>query len=216
MESFVCAKRQARMYYKDVRCALGVQKRYESDSKIISNFVQSSIYRKAQSVCLYYSFAEEINTHTLASRVLVDQKQLILPRVNKGCHNLDFYRVQNLSTLCEGTFGILEPSCESSSLIDITQVATCDKSMVVVVPGLVFDKFGYRLGYGAGYYDRTLAKLSHVPCVTTVGLCRTQTLVDDLRAQHIVEAHDRPVDVVITEKCSYDTSITLVHGLRSL
>lgn len=172
MESFVCAKRRARMYYKDVRCALGTQKRYESDSKIISNFVQSSIYHKAQSVCLYYSFAEEINTHTLASRVLVDQKQLILPRVNKVCHNLDFYRVQDLSTLCKGTFGIFEPSRESSSLIDITQVATCDKSMVVVVPGLVFDKFGYRLGYGAGYYDRILDKLSCVAYVTTVGLSR--------------------------------------------
>ena len=209
MESFVCAKRRARMYYKDVRCALGTQKRYESDSKIISNFVQSSIYHKAQSVCLYYSFAEEINTHTLAARVLVDQKQLILPRVNKACHNLDFYRVQDLSTLCKGTFGIFEPSRESSSFIDITQIATCDKSMVVVVPGLVFDKFGYRLGYGAGYYDRTLAKLSHVSCVTTVGLCRDQTLLDDLHALHLVEAHDRPVDVVITQTSMYDTTIKL-------
>ena len=209
MESFVCAKRRARMYYKDVRCALGTQKRYESDSKIISNFVQSSIYHKAQSVCLYYSFAEEINTHTLASRVLVDQKQLILPRVNKVCHNLDFYRVQDLSTLCKGTFGIFEPSRESSSLIDITQVATCDKSMVVVVPGLVFDKFGYRLGYGAGYYDRILDKLSCVAYVSTVGLCRAQTLVDDLHALHLVEAHDRSVDVVITQASMYDTTIKL-------
>lgn len=209
MESFVCAKRRARMYYKDVRCALGTQKRYESDSKIILNFVQSSIYHKAQSVCLYYSFAEEINTHTLASRVLVDQKQLILPRVNKTCHDLDFYRVQDLSTLCKGTFGIFEPSRESSSLIDITQIATCDKSMVVVVPGLVFDKFGYRLGYGAGYYDRILDKLSCVAYVTTVGLCRAQTLVDDLHALHLVEAHDRPVDVVITQTSMYDTTIKL-------
>lgn len=197
------------MYYKDVRCALGTQKRYESDSKIILNFVQSSIYHKAQSVCLYYSFAEEINTHTLASRVLVDQKQLILPRVNKTCHDLDFYRVQDLSTLCKGTFGIFEPSRESSSLIDITQIATCDKSMVVVVPGLVFDKFGYRLGYGAGYYDRILDKLSCVAYVTTVGLCRAQTLVDDLHALHLVEAHDRPVDVVITQTSMYDTTIKL-------
>lgn len=197
------------MYYKDVRCALGTQKRYESDSKIILNFVQSSIYHKAQSVCLYYSFAEEINTHTLASRVLVDQKQLILPRVNKTCHDLDFYRVQDLSTLCKGTFGIFEPSRESSSLIDITQIATCDKSMVVVVPGLVFDKFGYRLGYGAGYYDRILDKLSRVAYVTTVGLCRAQTLLDDLHALHLVEAHDRPVDIVITQTSMYDTTIKL-------
>lgn len=209
MESFVCEKRRARMYYKDVRCALGTQKRYESDSKIISNFVQSSIYHKAQSVCLYYSFAEEINTHTLASRVLVDQKQLILPRVNKTCHDLDFYRVQDLSTLCKGTFGIFEPSRESLSLIDITQIATCDKSMVVVVPGLVFDKFGYRLGYGAGYYDRILDKLSCVAYVTTVGLCRDQTLLDNLHVLHLVEAHDRPVDVVITQTSMYDTTIKL-------
>lgn len=209
MESFVDAKRQARIHYKNVRCALDVQKRDEFDSMMISNFVQSSIYHKAQSVCLYYSFAEEINTHTLSTRVLFDQKQLILPRVNKACHNLDFYRVQDLSTLCKGTFGILEPSCECSDLIDITHTATCDKSMVVVVPGLVFDKFGYRLGYGAGYYDRILEKLSRVAYVSTVGLCRAQTLVDDLRALHLVEAHDRPVDVVITQTSMYDTTIKL-------
>ena len=81
--------------------------------------------------------------------------------------------------------------------------------MVVVVPGLVFDKFGYRLGYGAGYYDRILDKLSCVAYVSTVGLCRVQTLLDDLHALHLVEAHDRPVDVVITQTSMYDTTIKL-------
>ncbi len=66
---------------------------------------------------------------------------------------------------------------------------------VVIVPLLAFDKNGYRLGSGLGFYDRTLAKLRHEKKVLTIGAAYASQQVDAVPT----EAHDQPLDVVITE-----------------
>lgn len=67
---------------------------------------------------------------------------------------------------------------------------------IVVVPGLVFDRAGRRIGYGKGYYDRLLARLGTVPdAVLAVGVAPTASVVDRLP----VEAHDRTMTLLATE-----------------
>ncbi len=63
----------------------------------------------------------------------------------------------------------------------------------ILVPGIAFTRAGRRLGRGGGYYDRLLARCS--PRTARIGVCFDCQIVDDLPA----EAHDQPVDVVITE-----------------
>lgn len=65
---------------------------------------------------------------------------------------------------------------------------------ILLLPGNAFDDAGYRLGYGGGYFDRTLAQLSPRPIV--IGLCFQQARVRTLQP----ELHDLPVDAVVTEK----------------
>ena len=65
---------------------------------------------------------------------------------------------------------------------------------VVIVPGAVFDRRGYRLGYGGGYYDRFLAL--EAPQALRIGLCFDLQLVDQLPE----EAHDVPMDWLVTEQ----------------
>lgn len=62
----------------------------------------------------------------------------------------------------------------------------------VIVPGLAFDKRGYRLGYGKGFYDRFLADLN----VPTIGVCFSQFLLDELP----FDVYDVPVSSVVTER----------------
>ena len=62
---------------------------------------------------------------------------------------------------------------------------------LILVPGLCFDRLGYRLGQGGGYYDRYLAGYAGA----TVGLCRRAVLQEAVPR----EAHDRPVDLVVTD-----------------
>ena len=67
---------------------------------------------------------------------------------------------------------------------------------VLLVPMLAFDRKGYRLGYGGGFYDRTLAKLRAVKLVTAIGVAYAGQEIDAV--PH--DAHDQPLDWIMTER----------------
>lgn len=93
-------------------------------------------------------------------------------------------------TLIAGRNGIREPGPEQASV-------AIERLEVVVVPGLGFTPQGARLGRGAGFYDRFLARLDggRVPKAVTVGLAVSVQMRDDLPT----EPTDRRVDMVVTE-----------------
>ena len=66
---------------------------------------------------------------------------------------------------------------------------------IALVPGLAFDARGFRLGYGGGFYDGFICDFTG----TTVGLCRSRFLLDDLALRGLLEPHDAAVDMVVTE-----------------
>jgi 5-formyltetrahydrofolate cyclo-ligase len=68
--------------------------------------------------------------------------------------------------------------------------------MMALVPGLTFDEAGYRLGYGGGFYDTFLATFDGV----SVGLCREAAWSTDLHGEGIIDAHDLPAQIVVTEE----------------
>ena len=68
---------------------------------------------------------------------------------------MEFYKVSSFADLQQGSYGILEPQTNSDTLNGFGKNALC------VVPALSYDKKGYRLGFGKGYYDRFLAKHPH-------------------------------------------------------
>jgi len=90
----------------------------------------------------------------------------------------------SMNDLQEGLLGIPTPSKESPI------IAPQDIDLVVV-PCLACDTSGYRIGYGGGYYDRYLASARQA---TSVALCRESLLLEQVPR----EAHDIPVDIVIT------------------
>ena len=83
------------------------------------------------------------------------------------------------------SFGILEPG-EDCPLVPREEID------LVLVPAVCYDRRGYRLGFGGGYYDRWLERFEG----PTVGLCREAVLQETVP----IEAHDRRVDTLITEK----------------
>jgi 5-formyltetrahydrofolate cyclo-ligase len=146
-------------------------------------------YRAAKVVLATLSIGTEWDTRPFAEAVLADGKMLVLPRVVKKPRSLELYAVRELGAdLKAGVWGIEEPDperCERVTLADV---------QLALVPALAVDREGYRLGYGAGYFDRLLGG-SHP------GLFRVVALPAPLVVERLPrEAHDVAVDAVMTEE----------------
>ncbi|PTN35995.1 5-formyltetrahydrofolate cyclo-ligase [Desulfonatronum sp. SC1] len=101
---------------------------------------------------------------------------------------MDFLEFQSADELVPGRYDILEPDRQ------ICRLCAPRDADAVLVPALAFDRDGYRLGFGGGYYDRLLSRLD--PHILAIGLTFHDTLLDRLPR----EAHDQPVRVVCTER----------------
>ena len=99
-----------------------------------------------------------------------------------------FHYVSSLDELCPGSYNIMEPD---ASLHAFTPETAESANVVCIVPAVVFDKKGYRIGYGGGYYDRFLAEEPNHP---TIGLCFDFQLVPQLEP----EVHDIPAQTVFS------------------
>lgn len=107
-------------------------------------------WSNASTVALFSSLPDEIETEPLWVCAQRDLKKVAFPRMSSQS-NLEFALVESPEDLVGGRYGILEPSagCPQVSLTE---------SDLIIVPGLAFDRGGGRLGRGAGYYDRALAR----------------------------------------------------------
>lgn len=147
-------------------------------------FLDSSAYRQAGSIGLYSPVMNEVQTELVARRCLADAKRLAYPRVAGTA--LQFVEVFGAAQLAPGAFGILEPTGEGS--IPFNELD------LLVVPGVAFDLSGNRLGYGKGYYDRTLD--SCLPGLERVGFAYEFQLVEQLPAAD----HDCRLTQLVTEQ----------------
>lgn len=121
--------------------------------------------------------------------ILVNRMTVGLPRVNTTLKKITFHRYDSPDALIRSRFGIDEPP-ETATMLE----PAGEGDTLIVVPGLAFDHSGYRLGYGAGFYDRYLAEYSGR--YSTMGLVYQAMVMTDL--PH--DAHDQPVQGMITER----------------
>jgi 5-formyltetrahydrofolate cyclo-ligase len=130
----------------------------------------------------------EVSTRALLAAVLKDGKTLGLPVCDADTRMMTFYRLDSPAELTAGAYGIPVPPQQESRIL------TPDAETVVLVPMLAFDREGYRLGAGGGYYDRFLAQYPGLPAV---GICYAQCRVDalprdryDRRLTHCITQHN--------------------------
>lgn len=133
------------------------------------------------------SFGDELDTRGLVARLLASGREVYLPRTEPREHRLRLHRYP--CPLAAHRIGLEEPTPESPEL---EADAIDDTIDVALVLGLAFDGDGYRLGYGAGYFDRFLARRPF----PAVGLAFDFQLVDALPR----EPHDVPMAVVVSER----------------
>lgn len=147
----------------------------------------------ARTVLLYWPVRNEVDIRALAERALAEGRTLLLPRCRPGMAGLvDLGRIENLSELVPGCFGIPEPAAA------ICHPPESFQPDFIGVPGVAFDRAGRRLGFGGGYYDRLLAvpSMGHA---AVVGLAYDFQVVERLP----VEEWDRPMDILVTERTTH-------------
>lgn len=169
------------------------QPEWASKSEIITEHVlKSSHWQYATHIALYFSVQKEVNTHGLIERAWQEGKVIYLPKCLPKQKLLSFYRVDRWEQLGKPYFGIKEPIPEQCTLLKAEELE------LVIVPGLCFDREGFRIGYGGGYYDRFLAQLNRA--IPRLSLSFQFQLFDHpLPREHT----DQPVDRIITDEACH-------------
>lgn len=180
-----------RAHFKRVRRELGEARRTAADVRIEANVLALPAFVEAEVLLAYLDFGSEVRTRGIIQAAWDAGKVVALPWCVPGTHEMRWYRVTSFDALVRSPLGVEEPVPDPAN----EQLLDTGQRMLALVPGLTFDAAGYRLGYGGGFYDTFLAGFRGV----SVGLCRETTLSRDLRAVGVIDEHDLPVDLVVSE-----------------
>ena len=164
------------------------------DLEIQGRLLISEEYRRADTILIYAARENEIATSGIIHAALANRKTVALPVCHKG-GVMTFHRIDSLSQLEPGRFGIPEPVEGCPEVIP-------DADTLCICPALCCEMRGYRLGWGGGFYDRYLAKYD---CLK-VALCYSDALIPEFE----VDEYDIPMDIICTEK--YIRRLSAVKG----
>jgi len=178
------AKRDVRRSVLAARDALGEAERVARSEAIHGGFLALPEVRGAGLVMAFWSFGSEVATPPLLEALHARGVRICLPRIEDG--DLVAVAYEPGDPLRETSFGAREPAAGT-----ILAPEMLDR---VVTPGVAFDRFGHRIGYGGGFYDRFLRR-------TRRGAARIAIAFDlQVLPQELpVGSFDLGVDVIVTE-----------------
>ena len=154
-------KNELRKYIREQKRHFTQQQLGEMSLHIMSSVLSHPRVQEADTILMYHSLPDEVNTHSALDQLLAMGKKVLLPKVISDTEmTIHEYTGQDSLKPSE-PYGILEPITPELSIFN-------SQFSIVVVPGMAFDKQGHRLGRGKGYYDRFL---SRVPNIYKLGVC---------------------------------------------
>lgn len=173
-------KSDIRRKIKNLRMMLLEREKEIAAEEVFSQLEKTAAFILAENILMYHSLPDELQTIKFLQK-WHDRKRFFLPRVNGV--NLDILPYEE-SRLELGSFHIEEPTGDN--------VADVDDIELMIIPAVAFDRKGNRLGRGKGFYDRLLATST----ATKIGVGYEFQLLDSIPS----EAHDVPMDMIITQK----------------
>ncbi|QKS70913.1 5-formyltetrahydrofolate cyclo-ligase [Paenalkalicoccus suaedae] len=156
----------------------------EEVSQLHSRLFLSSAWKQATCIAMTISMPHEIDTYRLIEQAWEENKRVCVPKSFPDNKELRFYELTDFAQLEETFFQLKEPNTRVSNEVKREEID------VILVPGLMFDLNGYRVGYGGGYYDRYLASSSAL----TLSICLDEQLIDHVPRN----TYDVKVDQVLT------------------
>lgn len=167
------------------RDALDARTVTAAGARITQHVTATEAWRTMRTLHTYVSsLPNEVDTHGLVAGARERGVRVLVPVVAEPGAPMRHARIDGLDELSRGPWDLWQP--KTPRFVDPDGVD------VILVPGVVFDRQGYRVGHGGGYYDRFLGGL---PAAAKIGLTYDEFFVDRIPR----EDHDLPVDIVITE-----------------
>ncbi|MDC9825075.1 5-formyltetrahydrofolate cyclo-ligase [Devosia sp. ZB163] len=166
------------------RAAFHPSLRDEAAKAAAAHFLDTIPLRRDEVIAGYWPIRDEMDVKSLLGRLMDTGQPVCLPVVLGDEQPLELRLWEEGAPLYEAGFGTLAPAEEAPRA----------EPDVILMPLLGFDRHGTRLGYGGGYYDRTLASLHKRPRL--IGFAFALQEIDQIPR----DAHDVPLDAIVTEQ----------------
>lgn len=180
-------KRCIRQRVLQTRNALSKEEQERAATLITDRILGHQWYYLSDALLCYAGYGSELDTRQLIQETLKNGKKVYLPKVEGTA--MTFYRITSLSDLQEGYHGILEPAGDTERFV--YQEETADK-VLLLMPGVAFDPYRNRIGYGKGFYDRFLEDKPLLQ-LRSIAIGHKCQLVEEIPAE---ETDIRPYQVI--------------------
>jgi 5-formyltetrahydrofolate cyclo-ligase len=177
-------KSSIRQILRQRKDSMTQEERLEKSRRICCHLLEQ--ITDGETVMVYTSKEKEVNTANLINALLGRGNPIVVPIIVKEDFSLRLSYLKDPSSLVPSTFGVPEP-------IGNEIPATGNDVDTIILPMLGFDRTGRRIGYGAGYYDRFLAKNKKL---RKIGIAFSCQECENLP----VDENDIPMDCIITEE----------------
>ncbi len=169
-------KNKLRNEAKEIRKKLNI---VDISKRINEKFLSLPEYSNSKNIFCYYSFGHEVVTHDLFS---IKEKNWYIPKIKEKSLEVCLFDKEKLIANKYGIKEQVNPTCIMPDSIDIA-----------ILPALMADKSGHRLGYGKGYYDRFLNEKCNA-------FCKIIFIPEELLRENLItEKHDCPANIIITQ-----------------
>lgn len=186
-------KKALRKEMLKIRDTVDIQCRNKWSSDIAEKVLHSDAFQKSGEVLIYCSYKSEVDTHGIIKASLEQGKKVFCPLVDGK--EMNFFRIEKFGDLRKGFRDIYEP--ENCFENNWNFLHRCGEKSLMIMPGVVFDKSGNRIGYGGGFYDRFLERYRKE--TVSIALAFDKQIVDKITA----DAYDIRPDYIFTESHSY-------------
>jgi 5-formyltetrahydrofolate cyclo-ligase len=165
---------------------LSDEDKHQVEQNLLRNLISSIYWKRATTIGVTISRGFEWDTKRIIEAGWEQDKKIVVPKCIPDDKKLVFYQLHNFDELESVYYSLLEPKPIVENKVDKNSID------LVIVPGVVFDLDGYRIGFGGGYYDRFLQDYSG----ETLSLLSEKQIMDHVP----VESHDIAVNHLISEK----------------
>lgn len=179
-------KKTARKTMRVALETLSEKERADISEQLQTNLYATDLWKNADMIGLYLSVGTEWDTRAIIKQARAEGKRVCIPKTMPETWEMIFYQVDDLSQVGPGHWGLDEPIVETTVPVAKEDIA------LLIVPGLIYTRDGYRVGQGGGYYDRFLTDFIN----PTVSLLHSNQLVSSLQIEHF----DIPINYLITEE----------------